>query len=197
MATVVLGAQWGDEGKGKLTDILCANTSLCARAQGGNNAGHGCVVHIPSFFKELEDLERKGLDTKERIFLSDRAHVVFDLHLLIDGLEEGELTEAAEKEHLNNGQLAAAKNSSGSGAIGTTKKGIGPAYSAKHARSGVRVHQIFNKDEFNKRLRVLTKGAQQRYGQALQGYYVEEEISRFDVSQWACRKRAVTEPKRD
>ncbi|KAL8954900.1 MAG: hypothetical protein Q9193_007025, partial [Seirophora villosa] len=210
MATVVLGAQWGDEGKGKLTDILCANASLCARAQGGNNAGHtivangqtydfhilpsglvnprclnlvgsGCVVHIPSFFKELEDLERKGLDTKERIFLSDRAHVVFDLHLLIDGLQEGELTEAAEKEHLNNGQLAAAKNSSGSGAIGTTKKGIGPAYSAKHARSGVRVHQIFNKDEFDKRLRVLTKGAQQRYGQALQGYDVEEEISRFDT----------------
>ncbi|KAL9019323.1 MAG: hypothetical protein Q9185_003401 [Variospora sp. 1 TL-2023] len=210
MATVVLGAQWGDEGKGKLTDILCANASLCARAQGGNNAGHtivangqtydfhilpsglvnpsclnligsGCVVHIPSFFKELEDLQRKGLDTKERIFLSDRAHVVFDLHLLIDGLQEGELTEAAEREHLSNGQVAVAKKSSGGGAIGTTKKGIGPAYSAKHARSGVRVHQISNKDEFDKRLKALARGAQQRYGQAIQGYDVEEEITRFDT----------------
>ncbi|KAL9604939.1 MAG: hypothetical protein Q9219_000127 [cf. Caloplaca sp. 3 TL-2023] len=208
MATVVLGAQWGDEGKGKLTDILCAKASLCARAQGGNNAGHtivaegqtydfhilpsglvnpkclnligsGCVVHIPNFFKELEDLQKKGLNTEGRIFLSDRAHVVFDLHLLIDGLQEGELTEAAEQEQLSNGQAAVAKKSSG-GAIGTTKKGIGPAYSAKHARSGVRVHQIFNKDEFDRRLRVLARGAQRRYGD-LQGYSVEDEITRFDT----------------
>ncbi|KAL9002216.1 MAG: hypothetical protein Q9188_004850, partial [Gyalolechia gomerana] len=208
MATVVLGAQWGDEGKGKLTDILCAKASLCARAQGGNNAGHtivangqtydfhilpsglvnpnclnlvgsGCVVHIPSFFKELDELHKKGLSTESRIFLSDRTHVVFDLHLLIDGLQEGELTEAAEAEQLNNGQVAVAKKSSG-GAIGTTRKGIGPAYSAKHARSGVRIHQIFNKEEFDRRLRVLAKGAQRRYGE-LQGYDVEDEIAKFDT----------------
>ncbi|KAL8933208.1 MAG: hypothetical protein Q9211_005907 [Gyalolechia sp. 1 TL-2023] len=208
MVTVVLGAQWGDEGKGKLTDILCAKASLCARAQGGNNAGHtivangqtydfhilpsglvnpncrnlvgsGCVVHIPSFFQELDDLHKKGLDTESRIFLSDRAHVVFDLHLLIDGLQEGELTEAAEAEQLNNEQVAVAKKSSG-GAIGTTKKGIGPAYSAKHARSGVRIHQIFNKEEFDRRLRVLAKGAQRRYGE-LQGYDVEDEVTKFDT----------------
>ncbi|KAI4187722.1 MAG: hypothetical protein L6R41_002624 [Letrouitia leprolyta] len=193
MVTVVLGAQWGDEGKGKLTDILCAKASLCARAQGGNNAGHtivangqtydfhilpsglvnpkcmnlvgsGCVVHIPSFFKELDTLNKKGLETQGRILLSDRAHVVFDLHLLIDGLQEGELTKA---------------KSSG-GAIGTTKKGIGPAYSAKHARSGVRVHQIFNKDEFDRRLRVLAKGAQRRYGDLL-SYDVEDEIAKFNT----------------
>lgn len=138
---------------------------------------------MPSFFKELEDLQKKGLDTTGRIFLSNRAHIVFDLHLLIDGLQEGELTEAAEQEDLSNGQVAVAKKSSGGGAIGTTKKGIGPAYSAKHARSGVPVHQIFNKDGFDNRLRVLAKGAQRRYGQALQGYDVEEEITRFDVSQ--------------
>ncbi|KAI4172251.1 MAG: hypothetical protein LQ343_003686 [Gyalolechia ehrenbergii] len=209
MATVVLGAQWGDEGKGKLTDILCSKASLCARAQGGNNAGHstivangqtydfhilpsglvnpnclnlvgsGCVVHIPSFFKELDNLHKKGLNTESRIFLSDRAHVVFDLHLLIDGLQEGELTEAAEAEQLNNGQVAVAKKSSG-GAIGTTRKGIGPAYSAKHARSGVRMHQIFNKEEFDRRLKVLAKGAQRRYGE-LQGYDVEDEIAKFDT----------------
>lgn len=121
-ATVVLGSQWGDEGKGKLVDILAYDNQLCCRAQGGNNAGHtivvngvtydfhilpsglinprcinlvgsGCVVHIPSFFKELEALEKHGLDTKNRIFISDRAHVVLDLHQLADGLEEVELGE--------------------------------------------------------------------------------------------------------
>ena len=121
MATIVLGAQWGDEGKGKLVDILCPEVKLCARAQGGNNAGHtivangvtydfhilpsgllnpeatnlvgsGCVVHIPGLFKELTDLEKKGLpNARERLFISDRAHVVLDLHQKIDGLEEAEL----------------------------------------------------------------------------------------------------------
>jgi adenylosuccinate synthase len=118
--TVCLGSQFGDEGKGKLVDILANNVNLCCRAQGGNNAGHtivangitydfhilpsglvnpkcvnligsGCVVHVPSFFKELAALEEHGLNTTNRIFLSDRAHVVFDLHQLVDGLEEVEL----------------------------------------------------------------------------------------------------------
>lgn len=136
--TLCLGAQWGDEGKGKLVDILAASTSLCCRAQGGNNAGHtivangitydfhilpsglinpscinlvgsGCVVHIPSFFKELEALEKHGLNTENRIFVSDRAHVVLDLQQVVDGLEEVEL---------------------GTGLIGTTKKGIGESFHA-------------------------------------------------------------------
>jgi adenylosuccinate synthase len=118
--TVCLGSQFGDEGKGKLVDILAHDSSLCCRAQGGNNAGHtivangvtydfhilpsglvnpkcmnligsGCVVHVPSFFKELEALQKHGLDTAGRIFISDRAHVVFDVHQLVDGLEEVEL----------------------------------------------------------------------------------------------------------
>ncbi|KAL8949884.1 MAG: hypothetical protein Q9222_004041 [Ikaeria aurantiellina] len=208
MATVVLGSQWGDEGKGKLVDILCAKAQLCCRAQGGNNAGHtivaggqtydfhilpsglvnpkclnligsGCVIHIPSFFSELDSLRRKNLNTDGRIFISDRAHVVFDLHLLIDGLQEGELAEAAKTESLSNGEVIAGKKSSG-GAIGTTKKGIGPSYSAKHARSGVRIHQIFHKDELDRRLRVLAKSAEKQYGH-LEGYDVEAEIARFDT----------------
>ena len=142
MATVVLGSQFGDEGaiftrrllsiisiecvagKGKLVDVLCQNAQICARAAGGNNAGHtivaggvtfdfhilpsglvnpscmnligsGCVVHVPSFFSELEDLRRKGLNTEGRIFVSDRAEVVLELHQLVDGLEELELGKAA------------------------------------------------------------------------------------------------------
>ena len=168
-------------------DILCASSQLCCRAAGGNNAGHtivtggkifdfhmlpsglinpksvnlvgsGCVVHIPSFFQELENLKQKGLNTEGRIFISDRAHVVFDLHQLVDGLEEQNL---------------------GKNAVGTTRKGIGPGYSTKSARSGVRISEIFDKDIFDGKLRTLAHGFQKRYDNVLQ-YDVEQEISRFD-----------------
>ncbi|KAK3074197.1 Adenylosuccinate synthase, partial [Teratosphaeriaceae sp. CCFEE 6253] len=134
MATVVLGAQWGDEGKGKITDVLSEGIQLCCRAQGGHNAGHtivkngktfdvhilpsgiltdgcvnligtGCVVYIPQFFKELKTVQGNGIDTKDRVLISDRCHVDLDLHTKVDGLEEVEL---------------GGKN------IGTTGKGIGP-----------------------------------------------------------------------
>ncbi|KAL8711638.1 MAG: hypothetical protein Q9220_004048 [cf. Caloplaca sp. 1 TL-2023] len=190
MATVVLGSQWGDEGKGKLVDIFTIVAggqtydfhilpSGLVNPKCLNLIGSGCVIHIPSFFSELENLHNKSLNTDGRIFISDRAHVVFDLHLLIDGLQEGELAEAAKTEILSNGQPVVGKKSSG-GAIGTTKKGIGPAYSAKHARSGARIHQIFHKDELDRRLRVLAKSAEKRYG-PLEGYNVDEEIARFDT----------------
>lgn len=194
MATVVIGAQWGDEGKGKLVDILCPTVKLCARAQGGNNAGHtivvttngekitydfhllpsglinpecmnligsGVVVHIPSFYKELEDLEKKGLPTvRERIFISDRCHLVLDLHQLIDGLEEED---------------------KGGKSIGTTRKGIGPAYSTKASRSGIRISEVFDEPLFEEKIRELARQASRRWGASLK-YDVEEEIARFKVS---------------
>jgi adenylosuccinate synthase len=158
-------------------------------AQGGNNAGHtivangitydfhllpsglinpectnligsGVVVHVPSFFNELNALEAKGLqNVRERIFISDRAHVVFDLHQLVDGLEEVEL---------------------GGKSIGTTRRGIGPSYSTKATRSGIRIAEIFNEKAFEERLRELARGYQRRYGDLLK-YDVEEEISRYKV----------------
>ena len=124
-----------------------------------NLIGSGVVVHVPSFFKELADLKEKGLDTEGRIYISDRAHVVFDLHQLVDGLEEQEL---------------------GKGAVGTTKKGIGPSYSTKSARSGVRISEIFDKETLDNKLRTLAHSFQKRYGALLQGYNVEEEILRMD-----------------
>ena len=124
-----------------------------------NLIGSGVVVHVPSFFKELADLKEKGLDTEGRIYISDRAHVVFDLHQLVDGLEEQEL---------------------GKGAVGTTKKGIGPSYSTKSARSGVRISEIFDKETLDNKLRTLAHSFQKRYGALLQGYDVEEEILRMD-----------------
>ncbi|ORY12031.1 adenylosuccinate synthetase-like protein [Clohesyomyces aquaticus] len=184
--TVVLGAQWGDEGKGKLVDILAHESQLCCRAQGGNNAGHtivangitydfhilpsglvnptcfnligsGCVVHVPSFFRELEALEKHGLNTQGRIFISDRAHVVFDIHQLVDGLEEVEL---------------------GGSFIGTTKKGIGPTYSTKMTRSGLRVCDLFDEKIFETKFRRMVHGFQKRFGDLLK-YDPEEEIARY------------------
>ncbi|KAF9532812.1 AMPSase 1 [Crepidotus variabilis] len=187
--TVVLGSQWGDEGKGKLVDILAASVDLCARCAGGNNAGHtivvkdkgvkktyafhllpsglvnpactgligsGLVVHIPSFFKELDALQEQGLDCTGRLFISDRAHLVFDFHQIVDGLKEVEL---------------------GGSSIGTTKKGIGPAYSGKASRSGLRVHHLFDHENFAQKFRKLVEGRFKRYGHF--EYDTEGEIVRY------------------
>ncbi|KAG1623153.1 hypothetical protein G6F46_000268 [Rhizopus delemar] len=185
--SVVLGSQWGDEGKGKLSDILCAEADICARCAGGNNAGHtivvngvkydfhmlpsglinpncialvghGVVVHLPSFFEEKEKLEAKGLDCEGRLLLSDRAHLVFDLHQKIDGLKEVEL---------------------GRGSIGTTGKGIGPTYSSKASRSGIRVHHLFQFEEFSARFRSMVENKRKRYGNF--EYDVEGELERYKV----------------
>lgn len=101
-----------------------------------------------------------GLDSSNRIFISDRAHVVFDLHQLADRLEEAEL---------------------GKGEIGTTKRGIGPCYSTKTSRSGARIGDIFDKELLDGKLRNLKRIFEARYGKdALKDYDVEEEIKRFD-----------------
>ncbi|KAG1461668.1 hypothetical protein G6F56_005675 [Rhizopus delemar] len=183
--SVVLGSQWGDEGKGKLSDILCAEADVCARCAGGNNAGHtivvnnikydfhmlpsglinpncialighGVVVHLPSFFEEKAKLEEKGLNCEGRLLLSDRAHLVFDLHQKIDGLKEVEL---------------------GRGSIGTTGKGIGPTYSSKASRSGIRVHHLFQFEEFSARFRNMVENKRKRYGEF--EYDVEAELVRY------------------
>lgn len=182
----MLGSQWGDEGKGKMIDVLAHKVQLCLRGQGGHNAGHtivadgvtydfhlipsgllnpscvnligsGCVVHVPSFFGELAKLKEKGLQYEDRIFISDRAHVDFDLFQAVDGLEEVEL---------------------GKGAIGTTKKGIGPTFSSKASRSGMMLADVFDHELLEFKLRRLYDGYKKRFGDLLQ-YNVEEEISRF------------------
>ena len=124
-----------------------------------NLIGAGTVVHVPSFFKELNALETKGLaHAGERVFISDRAHVCFDLHSVVDGLEEAGL---------------------GGRKVGTTGKGIGPCYSDKAARRGVRVGEVLDEVLFERKLRALHAAYQTRYGQL--AYDVEEEIARFKV----------------
>jgi len=160
---VVLGAQWGDEGKGKLVDILSSNYDICARVAGGSNAGHtivvegkkykfhlvpsgilnpkvvcvvgnGLVVHLRGLLSELDALEKAGIDYAGRLLLSDRAHIVFDFHQQIDAINEQRL---------------------GGNKLGTTHKGIGPAYGSKVMRNGLRLGDLQDMAFFEARLRSL------------------------------------------
>uniref|UniRef100_A0AAF6ZFA7 Adenylosuccinate synthetase isozyme 1 n=1 Tax=Bos taurus TaxID=9913 RepID=A0AAF6ZFA7_BOVIN len=174
--TVVLGAQWGDEGKGKVVDLLATDADVVSRCQGGNNAGHtvvvdgkeydfhllpsgiinpkavsfignGVVVHLPGLFEEAEKNEKKGLkDWEKRLVISDRAHLVFDFHQAVDGLQEVQR------------QAQEGKN------IGTTRKGIGPAYSSKAARTGLRICDLLSDfDEFSSRFKNLARQHQSMF----------------------------------
>jgi adenylosuccinate synthase len=214
--TLVLGSQWGDEGKGKLVDILASSASLVARAAGGNNAGHtivvsgvtydfhilpsglinpsckvnligtGCVVHIPSFFKELDALEQKGLQgVRERILISDRAQICFDLHQVVDAISEDRYKQGKTPKDM----------------IGTTRKGIGPCYSDKVARKGVPFWMLVSNEgegvegrvpRWEKRLRELYDGYKSTYGaEALGNYDVSAEISRLQSLREELRRYVV------
>lgn len=149
----VIGAQWGDEGKGKIVDILAAEYDVLARACGGANAGHtivvdgekhvfhllpsgclhegkeivlgsGLVIHLPTLLEEIKTLKEHGIDIIPRLHISSEAHIVFDYHKDIDGKMEEERIARTGK------------------GIGTTKRGIGPAYINKAARTGVRMEKL-------------------------------------------------------
>ncbi|KAI4467546.1 adenylosuccinate synthetase [Holotrichia oblita] len=188
--TVILGAQWGDEGKGKVVDMLATDVDVVCRCQGGNNAGHtvvvdgseydfhllpsgiinskcksvignGVVIHLPGLFDELSKNEEKGLkDWEQRLLISDRAHLVFDLHQQVDGLQEQENSEK------------------GTG-LGTTKKGIGPTYSSKATRNGLRIGDLLGDfQQFSKRFIALTNMYQRMYPSLTVD--VEAELKRYE-----------------
>ncbi|KAI1195258.1 Adenylosuccinate synthetase [Nemania serpens] len=197
--TVILGAQWGDEGKGKLVDGQCQEAQLCARAAGGANAGHlvrvngvsysfhllpsglinpkcmnfigsGVVFHVPSFFRELQELEEKGLTAvHDRILVSDRVNVLLDLHIAVDGLEETELGDAA---------------------IGTTRRGIGPCYQTSRARTGIKLTDVFYPGLFEQKVRRLADGYQKRFGELFE-YDIKAELARFDEYRETLKKYVV------
>ena len=122
-----------------------------------NLIGSGVVFNVEAFFKELAELESKGVPrVNERIHVSSRCHLNFALHAAVDGLSEAEL---------------------GMNKIGTTKRGIGPAYSTKAARDGLRVIDLYH-ESFEQKLRLLADGYRKRYGPLLQ-YSVEDEIQSF------------------
>ncbi|MBX5464556.1 MAG: adenylosuccinate synthase [Clostridia bacterium] len=160
-ALVVVGSQWGDEGKGKVTDFLAARAEMVVRYQGGTNAGHtvvhegrefrlhlvpsgvlhgvtsvlgnGMVIDVPALLQELEELESRGVDTA-RVLVSETAHLIMPYHKLFDQLEE---------------------ERRGAARIGTTLRGIGPAYMDKFARAGIRALDLLDPDLLRERLEVV------------------------------------------
>jgi adenylosuccinate synthase len=155
----IIGAQWGDEGKGKIVDLLAEKAKAVVRFSGGDNAGHtvinpygefklhlipsgifhkgavciignGVAVNPAILLEETDNLQKHGVDTSH-LFISDRAHLIMPYHTLFDGLEE---------------------ERRGEGAIGTTRKGIGPVFSDKIARLGIRACDLLNKKNFRSRL---------------------------------------------
>jgi adenylosuccinate synthase len=159
--TVLVGAQWGDEGKGKIIDVLTEEADCVVRYQGGNNAGHtvfingnkyvlhlipsgilrpgkscmignGVVVDPLSLLQEIEDLRKQRVRIDGNFFLSETAHLVFPYHRLIDEYRE---------------------HHKGKHKIGTTKRGIGPAYGDKVERTGIRVGDLLNARLFEFKLR--------------------------------------------
>ena len=182
----VLGGQWGDEGKGKLADVLAKNYDIVGRFNGGANAGHtvvtpdgkkyafhllpcgliyphttnilgnGTVINLVNLFEELEPLDKDGLEWQGRLLLSDRAHLLFESHKAVDGYQEDQR---------------------GAANIGTTKKGIGPCYTSKATRNGIRVGMLRHWPEFEKQLRELYRFQESQYpGIELD---VEAEVDRY------------------
>jgi adenylosuccinate synthase len=122
--------------------------------------GNGVVIHLPSFFAEIKKTEEKGISVAGRLFVSSRAHLVLDVHQVIDGLKEGELSVKGQD-------------------LGTTRKGIGPAYSSKVSRSGLRVHDLFNFDIFEEKLRKIVANKMRRFGDF--EYNIDAEIESYKV----------------
>jgi adenylosuccinate synthase len=157
---VVVGTQWGDEGKGKITDYLAEKADVVARYQGGNNAGHtivfagntyklhlipsgifyknkicvmgnGVVIDPKALIKEIEYLHSHKVST-DNLRISNRAHVILPYHIKLDSVEE---------------------DAKGTNKIGTTRRGIGPAYTDKAARVGIRIADLLDPEEFERKLR--------------------------------------------
>lgn len=159
-AVIVIGTQWGDEGKGKIVDYLAEKADYVVRSQGGSNAGHTVVVDdksyklrlLPSgilykekvcvlgngvvidpkvFLEEIDGMRANGVDMS-RLRISNRAHIILPYHRLLDGLQE---------------------EARGENKIGTTKNGIGPCYMDKAAREGIRMVDLMDEEEFKKKLK--------------------------------------------
>lgn len=164
---VIVGAQWGDEGKGKVVDILAPFFKIVARYQGGHNAGHtvriadrkfvlhlipsgilhpectcvignGVVVDPRAFSAEIEELRQMGIDATDRLFVSTRAHLILPYHVALDRAREQQL---------------------GPNSVGTTMRGIGPAYEDKAARTGIRAGDLLYPDLLVERIRTNVEAA--------------------------------------
>ncbi|MBW5448767.1 adenylosuccinate synthase [Cohnella sp. CFH 77786] len=179
---VVVGTQWGDEGKGKITDFLAEKADVVARYQGGNNAGHtiliqnkkykltmipsgifnenklcvignGMVINPAALVEEIQYIHDNGFST-DNLKISDRAHVIMPYHLVLDALEEDRKADNK---------------------IGTTRKGIGPAYMDKAARNGIRIADLMVAEEFKDKARRLIAEKNQIITQMYAGQPLDAE----------------------
>ena len=197
-AFIVLGAQWGDEGKGKMTDYLAEEADVVVRFQGGNNAGHtvevgdkqyklhlipsgilyddkvnvignGVVVDPQALFEEISYLEGLGAKiTPEKLIISDRAHLIMPYHKVLDKLKE----------------KARGKND-----IGTTGKGIGPCYTDKFERCGIRVCDLLHEEVFEEKLRENVKMKNDMITKVLCGEALDVEKILADYKEYAKKLR--------
>ena len=197
-AFIVLGAQWGDEGKGKMTDYLAEDADVVVRFQGGNNAGHtvevgerqyklhlipsgilyddkvnvignGVVVDPQALFEEISYLEGLGAKiTPEKLIISDRAHLIMPYHKVLDRLKE----------------KARGKND-----IGTTGKGIGPCYTDKFERCGIRVCDLLHEEVFEEKLRENVKMKNDMITKVLGGEALDVEKILADYKEYAKKLR--------
>lgn len=181
---VLLGLQWGDEGKGKIVDVLAPKYDVIARFQGGPNAGHtlefndikhvlhtipsgvfrpetiniignGVVIDPVIFMREIEELSKLNVDLTKNLFISKRAHLILPSHRILD---------------------AASEASKGKTKIGSTLKGIGPTYMDKTGRNGLRIGDIINRD-FNEKYETLTN----KHKDLLKQYDFEYNLSEYEA----------------
>jgi len=189
----VVGAQWGDEGKGKVVDVLAAEADLVARFAGGNNAGHTLVVEgkkivthlVPSgctypgtrcllgagmvidpevFAEEIAEIRGHGLLQGDELRVALDAHVIFPFHRELDGLRE---------------------DASGAQTIGTTRRGIGPAYEAKVARRGIRVRDLLRPDRLRERLEHNKRALEPEFARLGGGRVIDVEALVAHAAGWA------------
>jgi len=188
--TCVIGLQWGDEGKGKIIDILAKDFDIIARYQGGGNAGHTLIIGdekfifhlIPSgilhqdkkcvigngivfdpklFIEEIEGLAERNINVTGNLFVSDRAHVVFPYHKKLDLLQEKQ---------------------KGNSMIGTTGRGIGPCYTDKISRDGIRVAELLDKERFKDKLKRTVEEKNRTFVKL----YDDEPVSWEDIYEEYC-----------
>ena len=193
----VIGAQWGDEGKGKIVDMLAEKARFVVRYSGGDNAGHTVINHLGEFklhivpsgifyshttciigngvvinpavlLREMDTLRQKKVDLS-RLYISDRAHLIMPYHTLLDGLEEESL---------------------GNNAVGTTRRGVGPAFADKAARTGIRTGDLLDKKGFLTRLRTILD----RKNMILTRVYDAKPLLLEDVYQQYCQYADILKP---
>lgn len=201
-AYAVLGAQWGDEGKGKIIDVLACDAHIVARFSGGNNAGHtvvneegefsfhlipcgvfwpdtlnvignGVVIDPDVLLDEIDSLRERGIDIGGRLVVSDRAHIIMPYHVALDMLSE---------------------RARGNTAIGTTGKGIGPTYADKAARTGIRAADLLDVEALLPRLSRIIEHTNAVITKVYGGSAVSESEIFDKCRQWADRMTPLIAP---